>query len=163
MRKYLVVAALVTGGYAIVGPLEFEQPPSGDQIDLFENHKNAEDVDDEQGYLAIEVSEDGAVVLPREDHGDEVTVLELAVNSIRHGLDVAGVQRTAGGRVVDAPPGSLDAALTGMQHDAGGTVTNTVSPEPTPSQIVAERLAEDPEIQEEGAPSADPVEEEEND
>jgi hypothetical protein len=146
MRKYLIVAALASGGFAIAGPVAAENPQDllDQTTDLFPSI-DPDEIDVEgDGILAVEVDENATYILPREDHGDAVTVAELRANSSATHLDLAGVERSAAGRPVDAPPGSRDAANTGMQHDLGaGTVTNTVSQEPTPSlQVQAIRAAD---------------------
>jgi hypothetical protein len=154
MRHFILVAIVASGGFALVGPRSAEHIPTTiDELEpLFDDSL---DVDLEQGVVAIEVAENTAYVLPEPGHGDEVLFAELAAHSAATHLDVAGVQRTAAGRPIDAAPGSMDAALTGMQHDAAGTVRNTVSPSPTPSPTVQAALAEDPNLREQPAPSAD--------
>lgn len=159
MRHFILAACLISGGFALVGPVEAETPPSGDLSKHFADHPDVEDVeveiDVDAGFLAFEVAEASTYTLPDRDHDDEVTLVQLAENSGARILDIAGVERTPAGRPVDAPPGSLDAAYTGMQHDLGaGTVRNTVDPEPTPSAQVAEIVAERPDLVGQPAPSA---------
>lgn len=138
MARYLIVAALASGGFAVTGPIETDDPQS--LIDTTADLFPSVDVDTEgDGILAIEVHGDSSFSIPTEDHGDMVTVVSLGGATM---VDLAGVERTAAGRPIDAPPGSRDAANTGMQHDLGaGTVTNTTSPEPTPSLQVQEVAA----------------------
>ena len=153
MRHFIAIAVLGGGGFAFAGPISSEDVPRPEGIEF----SGAEDTDiDNDGIVLVEVPEGTGYALPTEDHGDIVTVVALSGHSGATHLDVAGVERSAAGRAIDAPPGSIDAAQTGMQHDLGsGTVTNTVSPEPTPSLQVQRMRAEDPDLAEQPAPQAD--------
>ena len=158
MRTILLIAALSSGGFAVVGPLQLDTLPvtQEDVEPHFENHDQADDIDLDGGVLAVEVPEGSSLAIPDMDHGDVLTLVSLNVGNeaVEH-RDMAGVLRTPAGRPVDARPGSLEAAQTGMQHDLGSaTVTNTVSTEPTPSPFVQEAVAADPDLPKQPAPQA---------
>lgn len=151
MRSFIAIAVLAGGGFAFAGPVQADDPHSVADSAEFAGHTDI----DRDGIVVVEVPEGAIYVLP-EDHEDIVNVLELQSGTQGDGrLDAAQVDRTPAGRPVDAPPGSMEAAQTGMQHDIGrGTVRNTISPEETHSPILQERRAEDPGIGDEAAPQA---------
>lgn len=130
MRKFLTIA-LVDGVVHVTGPDEADSPQN--VID-----RVGEGMDEDHSLILVELPGDEQYDVFTDDDG-HTTVILRGITGVRHPLDVAGVERDAQGRVIDAPPGSMDAASTGMQHDASGTVTNTVSPEPTPSRVAMEQ------------------------
>lgn len=160
MRRFIVILATAS-------TVTFSTVDADNLDDLRKRVGHDPEKADDQTFVAVEVAADAQNVLPAnldfesrekgedDDQGhDGFVAVELAQFSEATHLDVAGVERSAAGRPIDAQPGSMDAALTGMQHDAGGTVRNTVSPEPTESRIVADAIAKDPALEEQPTPKA---------
>lgn len=153
MRKFIVITAPAKGKPVI------EEHTALDLDELREKlfgEKPGEEGKEHPRVFAVEIGENDAVLIPEADDlaEDGFNLVERTEFSTRTHLDVAGVERSAAGRPVDAQPGSMDAALTGMQHDAGGTVRNTVSPQPTESQVVKEQHEAGHGDLDEGAPKA---------
>lgn len=148
MLRHFIAIALAAGAGAPRVTNESGETP--------EEIRKRLDPDAEGALLLIETRDGEHHVIPDDLEDTDFIVIDLAEHSAATHLDVAGVQRSAAGRPVDAQPGSMDAALTGMQHDLGsGTVRNTTSPEPTPSKIVEEHLREDPDAEKQPAPTED--------